>query len=73
MAMERACAMHVCHKYLTPCSSQLNQILQNNSCTFSQNYFHSEIKHSKKSVCLLCPKMRRRDYVRACSKSVLGG
>ena len=24
-------------------------------------------------VCLSCPKMRRRNYVRACSKSVLGG
>ena len=25
------------------------------------------------SVCLSCPKMRRRNDVRACSKSVLGG
>ena len=25
------------------------------------------------SVYLSCPKMRRRNYVRACSKSVLGG
>ena len=25
------------------------------------------------SVCLSCPKMRRQNYVRACSKSVLGG
>ena len=25
------------------------------------------------SVCMSCPKMRRRNYVRACSKSVLGG
>ena len=24
------------------------------------------------SVCLSCPKMRRQNYVRACSKSVLG-
>ena len=25
------------------------------------------------SVCLSCPKMRRRNYIRSCSMSVLGG
>ena len=32
-----------------------------------------EISRDIMSVCLSSPKMRRRNYVRACSKSVLGG
>ena len=34
------------------------------------NHFSS--KYICRSVCLSCPKMRRRNYVRACSRSVFG-
>ena len=39
---------------------------------FSSNWA-SEASPTHIHVCLSCPKMRRRNYVRACSKSVLGG
>ena len=32
-----------------------------------------KISYVYMSVCLSCHKMRRRNYIRACSKSVLGG